>query len=109
MAERDLFDWKRMILLEEHLGDTLDAIVISVLRREIRVELVDYFIEGHILLDDLTDDYYEFDQRSRTLIGRGTRRKYRLGQRITVRVARIDKLIGRACFLPVLEKKKRSD
>ena len=108
-AERDLFDWKRMILLEEHLGDTLDAIIISVLRREIRVELVDYFIEGHILLDDLSDDYYEFDQRSRTLIGRGTRRKYRLGQRITVRVARIDKLIGRACFLPVLEKKKRSD
>ena len=109
MAERDLFDWKRMILLEEHLGDTLDAIITSVLGRGVRVELVDYFIEGFVAVDDMADDYYEFHARSRTLIGRGTRRKYRLGQPISVRVARIDKLLGRAYFLPVLEKGKPSD
>jgi ribonuclease R len=98
MAERDLFNWKRMILLERHLGDTLDAVVTSVLGRGIRVELVDHFIEGFVGVDDMDDDY-EFDARSRTLVGRGTRRRYRLGQRIAVRVARIDKLIGRAYFM----------
>jgi len=108
MAERDLFEWKRMVLLEEHIGDTLDAIITSVLGRGLRVELVDYFIEGYIGVDELTDDYYDFEPRSRTLIGRGTRRKYRLGQKIQVMVARIDKLIGRAYFMPVLAKKGRT-
>ena len=105
-AERDLFDWKRMILLEDHLGDTLDAIIIAVLGKGVRVELTDYFIEGYIGVDDMADDYYELDARSRTLVGRGTRRKYKLGQKIAVRVARVDKLLGRAYFLPVLAKDK---
>lgn len=109
LAERDLFDWKRMILLERHLGDTLDAVIISVLGPGIRIELMDYFIEGFIGVDDMSDDYYELDSRSHILIGRKTHRKYRLGQHINVCVARIDKLLGRAHFLPVLEKVKRSD
>ena len=108
-AERDLFDWKRMTLLEAHLGDTLDAIIVSVWGKGVRVELVDYFIEGLVSVDDMDDDYYDFDARSHMLIGRGTRRKYRLGQRIRVRVARVDKLLGRAYFLPVLAKANRSD
>ena len=108
-AERDLFDWKRMILLEDHLGDTLDAIIIAVLGKGVRVELTDYFIEGYIGVDDMADDYYELDARSRTLVGRGTRRKYKLGQKIAVRVARVDKLLGRAYFLPVPAKDKQSD
>ena len=108
-AERDLFDWKRMILLEDHLGDTLDAIIIAVLGKGVRVELTDYFIEGYIGVDDMVDDYYELDARSRTLVGRGTRRKYKLGQKIAVRVARVDKLLGRAYFLPVPAKDKQSD
>ncbi len=108
-AEREAFDWKRMTLLEEHLGDTLNAIIISVWGKGVRVELEDYFIEGLVSVDDMADDYYDFDARSHTLIGRGTRRKYRLGQRIKVRVARVDKLLGRAYFLPVLAKGKRPD
>ncbi len=108
-AERDLYDWKRMTLLEEHLGDTLDAIIVSVWGKGVRVELVDYFIEGLVSVDDMADDYYDFDARSHTLIGRGTRRKYRLGQKIRVRVARVDKLLGRAYFLPALAKDMQSD
>lgn len=101
-AERDLLEWKRMILLEDHLGDTMDAIVIGVHPKGMRIELVDYFIEGQVSVDDLDDDYYELNSRARTLVGRGTRRTYRLGQRVRVRVARVDKLLGRAYFIPVV-------
>ena len=100
-AERELFEWKRMLLLEKHLGDTLDAIVINLFPRGMRVELVDYFIEGHVAVEDMTDDYYDFNARARALVGRGTRRTYQLGQKVRVQVARIDKLLGRAYFLPV--------
>jgi ribonuclease R len=100
-AERDLFEWKRMLLLEDRLGDTLDAIVIHVFPRGMRIELVDDFIEGTIAVEDLDDDYYHYSARARALVGRRTRRRYQLGQRLLVRVARIDKLLGRAIFLPV--------
>lgn len=108
-AERDLLEWKRMILLEEHLGDTLDAIVIGVQPKGMRVELVDYFIEGYVSVDDLDDDYYELNARARTLVGRGTRRAYRLGQKVRVRVARVDKLLGRAYFIPMVAEGGRSE
>lgn len=100
-AERDLLEWKRMILLEEHLGDTMDAIVIHLSARGMRIELVKYFIEGFVTVDDLADDFYDFNPRRRALVGRHTRRAYQLGQKVRVRVARIDKLLGRAYFLPV--------
>jgi ribonuclease R len=100
-AERDLFEWKRMLLLEDRLGETLDAIVIHVFSRGMRIELVDDFIEGTVAVEDMDDDYYRFNARARALVGQRTRRRYQLGQRLRVQVARIDKLLGRAAFLPV--------
>ena len=34
-AERELFEWKKMILMERHLGDTFDAVIIAVSKRRI--------------------------------------------------------------------------
>ena len=105
-AERELYNWKRMILLEEHIGDTFEALIISVSPNGMTVELVDQFIEGFIPVGEIEDDYYDFEPPTRTLVGRGTRNRYSLGKKITVQVARVDKLLGRAYFLPVLANKK---
>jgi ribonuclease R len=99
-AERDLFEWKRMILLEDRLGDTVEAVVIHVFAKGMRIELVDDFIEGYVAVEDMADDYYDFNARARALVGRHTRRRYQLGQKVRVRIARIDKLLGRAYFIP---------
>ncbi len=105
-AERELYNWKRMILLEEHIGDTFEALIISVSPHGMTVELIDQFIEGFIPVGEIEDDYYDFEPPTRTLVGRGTRNRYSLGRKITVQVARVDKLLGRAYFLPVLAIKK---
>ena len=47
-AERELFEWKKMILMERHLGDTFDAIIIAVWKDGFTVELIDQFIEGFV-------------------------------------------------------------
>lgn len=99
-AERDLFEWKRMILLEDRLGETVEAIIIHVFRKGMRIELVDDFIEGYVPVEDMADDYYDFNARARALVGRHTRRRYQLGQKVRVQIARIDKLLGRAYFIP---------
>jgi ribonuclease R len=99
-AERDLFDWKKMLLMEQHLGDRFDAIVIGVWRDGFAIELVDIFVEGFVPVAEIADDYYQLDQSSHTLIGRHTKQRFRIGDRIVVQVVRVDKLLRRAYFLP---------
>ena len=62
-AERELFEWKKMLLMEQHLGDTFEAIIIAVWKDGFVVELVDYFIEGSVPVAEIPDDYYQLDQR----------------------------------------------
>ncbi len=107
-AERELFDWKKMLLMERHLGDTFEAIIIAVWKDGFAVELVDYFIEGFVPVADIPNDYYQLDPASHALIGRHSKQRFRLGDRITVQVARVDKLFRRAYFLPVLARKRGS-
>jgi len=107
-AERELFEWKKMLLLEQHLGGTFDAIIIAVWRDGFVVELIDHFIEGFVSVADIPDDYYQLDQASHTLVGRRSRQRFRLGDHVTVQVVRVDKLLRRAYFLPVLARKRSS-
>jgi ribonuclease R len=102
-AERELFEWKKMLLMEKHLGDTFDAIVLTVWKDGFNVELLNQFIEGFVSVADLPDGEYRFDADDRVLISRRTKRRFRLGDRLTVRVARVDKLLRRVYFHPVME------
>jgi ribonuclease R len=99
-AERELFDWKKMLLMEQHLGETFDALIIGAWRDGFAIELIDFFVEGFVPISELPDDNYQFDQSSRALVGRHSKRRFRIGDRIAVQVVRVDKLIRRAYFLP---------
>ena len=100
-AERELIEWKKMILMERHLGDTFEALIIAVWKDGFSVELIDQFIEGFVPASDLPQDQYRFDPVERTLVARNAKKKYRIGDRLTVQVARIDKLLRKAYFVPV--------
>jgi ribonuclease R len=106
-AERELIEWKKMLLMEKHLGETFDAIVLTVWKDGFNVELLDQFIEGFVPVADLPDGEYRFDATDRVLISRRTKRRFRLGDLLPVQVARVDKLLRRVYFRPVLETKKR--
>jgi ribonuclease R len=96
-----------MLLIEQHLGDTFEAIIIAVWRDGLSIELIDYFIEGFIAVAEIPDDYYQLDQRQHAFVGRRTGKRFRLGDRIPVQVARVDKLLRRAYFAPVILSKER--
>src|SRR5262249_50794465 len=99
-AERELLDWKKMILIERRLGDTFEAIIIAVWKDGFSVELADMFIEGFVPVNEISDDYYQLDTGIRALIGRRSGRRFRLGDRIKVQLSRVDKLLRRAYFVP---------
>jgi ribonuclease R len=106
-AERELIDWKKVLLMEKHLGETFNAIVLTVWKDGFSVELLDQFIEGFVPVADLPDGEYRFEPTDRVLISRRTKRRFRLGDLLTVQVARVDKLLRRVYFRPVLETRKR--
>jgi ribonuclease R len=54
------------------------------------VELDDFFIEGLVAVATLTDDFYRFDERRHALVGRSNRRQFRLGDRVRVRVDKVN-------------------
>ena len=105
-AERELFEWKKMLLMERHLGETFDAVVIAVSKEGFTVELIDQFVEGFVHIADLPDGQYRFDPAERVLGSRNGKRRFRLGNRLKVQVARVDKLMRRAHFLPVLQRRE---
>jgi ribonuclease R len=107
-AERELLAWKKMILIERHLGEVFEAIIIGLWKDGFSVELIDQFVEGFVSVSEIADDYYHLDSGSRSLIGRRSGRRFRLGDRIEVQVARVDKLMRRAYFVPVLARTRSS-
>ncbi|MCI1606564.1 MAG: S1 RNA-binding domain-containing protein, partial [Levilactobacillus sp.] len=67
-----------------------DAVVSSVMKFGMFVELPNT-IEGLIHISRMKDDYYEYVEKYLALVGRNTRRTYRIGQEIRVKVVHVDK------------------
>jgi ribonuclease R len=103
-AERELMEWKKVKFMQDRVGDDFDGLITSVMKYGFFVELTDLFVEGLVPLNSLTDDYYFFHENTRELIGKRSRKTYRLGQKIHVLVDRIDPVEKKIQFA-VLEEK----
>ncbi len=88
-AERESAKSLRAWFMKDKVGEEFDGFVEDVKSAGIRVRLKDYFVDGFIPVSALTDDYYLFHEASMTLAGRHSGRRFRLGQEIRVRVARV--------------------
>ena len=90
-AERELIEWKKVAFMAQHVGDEFDALIISLIKYGFFVELTDLFVEGFVSFASLGDDYYVYRERQRAIIGQDTKRTFRLGDRIRVRLDRLDR------------------
>src|SRR5215510_11145284 len=89
-AENEIDEWRKAVFMAERLGDEFDGMIVNVRNFGFFVELDDFFIEGLVAVATLTDDYYHFDERRHTLTGRSGRRRFKLGDRVRVRVDRVN-------------------
>lgn len=89
-AEREVEKMKKAEYMEQFIGETFTGIVSGVTSWGIYVELPNT-VEGMVRLADLTDDQYEYEKEKYRVAGRYTGREYRMGQRVSVRVERVDK------------------
>ncbi|MCH3922208.1 ribonuclease R [Limosilactobacillus sp.] len=89
-TERDVDSMKKAEYMEDHIGETFDAVVSSVMKFGLFVELPNT-VEGLIHISVMDDDYYEYSEKHMALIGRKTHRIFQIGQPIQVKLIRVDK------------------
>lgn len=89
-AERTSIKYKQVEYMQDRLGQVFDGVVSGVKEFGIFVELVANGCEGLVPIRDLDDDFYELDERTYSLVGYNTKRRFSLGDKVTIRVARAD-------------------
>ena len=89
-AERELEDRIRVLFMKEHVGEEYEGVISHITSYGFFVELLDVFVEGIVLLSSLYDDYYAFQEDKFRLVGRRTRKIYRIGDHVKVRVSMAD-------------------
>lgn len=97
-AERDTDALKKVEFMEDKVGQIYEGIISGVTNWGIYVELPNT-IEGMVALSQMDDDYYEFDEKKMLVFGKRTKKSYRLGDKVVVFVAKVDRMMGTIDFV----------
>lgn len=97
-AERDTDALKKVEFMEDKVGQIYEGIISGVTNWGIYVELSNT-IEGMVALSQMDDDYYEFDEKKMLVFGKRTKKSYRLGDKVVVSVAKVDRMMGTIDFV----------
>ncbi|NOT82776.1 MAG: ribonuclease R, partial [Gallionella sp.] len=89
-ATRDVEAWLKCFYMRDHLGSVFTGTVSSVTSFGMFVSLDDLYVEGLVHISELGKDYFQFDAAKHQLLGERTGQKYRLGDRVQVRVVKVD-------------------
>jgi ribonuclease R len=89
-AERELVQWKKVRFMADKVGDVFEGYITGVAPFGLFVELVEHYVEGMVHVSSMADDYYRYSETAHTLFGESTKKKYRLGDKVTVQVVRVD-------------------
>ena len=97
-CERDVEDLMKAAFMQKHIGEEFKGIVSSVTNFGMFVRL-ENTVEGLIRLDTMKDDFYEFDETSRTIVGKRRKRAYKIGDHINVITVKCDLLSRSVDFI----------
>ena len=89
-ATRDVEAWLKCFYMRDHLGSVFTGTVSAVTSFGMFVSIDDLYVEGLVHISELGKDYYQFDAAKHQLLGERTGQRYRLGDRLRVRVVKVD-------------------
>ena len=89
-AERASIKYKQVEFMATAEKKTYEGLISGVTEWGIYVEIIETKCEGMVRMSDMTDDFYEFDEKNYRITGRKTRQVYTLGDKIKVRVKKTD-------------------
>jgi ribonuclease R len=89
-AERELLQWKKVKFMADKVGDEFEGYVTGVAAFGLFVELIEHYVEGLVHVSTMADDYYRFVETAHMLRGENTHKVYRLGDKVSVQVIRVN-------------------
>ena len=89
LAERDVKDYYKAVYMEDKVGEEFDGVVSSVTSFGMFIELPNT-VEGLSRLANMRDDYYIYDEMTYTIIGERTRKTYRIGDPVRIKVDNVN-------------------
>jgi ribonuclease R len=107
-AEREMVDLKKAQFMMGKIGEEFTGFITSLANFGFFVELDDYFVEGLVKLSSLTDDDYDYYEKEYVIKGRRHGRKFRLGDPLRVKVARVNAFRGEIDFALVSTSERSS-
>ncbi|ODV13090.1 MAG: ribonuclease R [Thiobacillus sp. SCN 64-317] len=89
-ATRDVDAWLKTYFMRDRIGDEYNGTVSAVTSFGMFVAIDEIFIEGLVHVSELGQDYFHYDQAKHMMLGERTGKKYRLGDRVRIKVMRAD-------------------
>jgi ribonuclease R len=87
-AERASIKYKQVEFMSDKIGERYKGVISGVTEWGIYVEIEENKCEGMVPLHELTDDYYQFDEKNYCITGRRSRKRYQLGDEVLIEILR---------------------
>jgi ribonuclease R len=89
-ATRDVVSWLKCFYMRDRVGEHFVGTITGVTGFGIFVALDEVYVEGLVHISELGRDYFHFDPNRHQLLGERTRRRFRLSDRVGVKLVRVD-------------------
>ena len=89
-ATRDVVSWLKCEYMRNQVGEEYEGVIAAVTGFGAFVEIEQLHVEGLVHITALPSDYYNFEAAKQRLVGERTRKVFKLGDTLQVRVARVD-------------------
>ncbi len=100
-ATRDVENWLKCYFMKERIGEEFDGSISAVVSFGIFVALDTVYVEGLVHVSELGEDYFQFDAIKHQMLGERSGQRFRLGDRVKVRLVRADLETNRIDFVLV--------
>ncbi|MBP3269382.1 MAG: ribonuclease R [Bacteroidales bacterium] len=85
-AERDSIKYKLIEYMIDKVGQEFDGVVSGLTEWGMYVEIKPEMIEGMVALREMRSDFFDFDEENYRIVGKRTKKVYRLGDQVRIRV-----------------------
>ena len=99
-ASRDVESWLKCHYMQDQVGGVFEGAITGVTPFGLFVTLDEYFVDGLVHISELGRDYFQFDATRHMLMGERTKKRYRLADRMKVKLVRVDLDSRKIDFVP---------
>jgi ribonuclease R len=98
-ATRDVNNWLKCYYMRDRIGEEFDGTIAAVVPFGVFVALDSVYVEGLVHVSELGEDYFQYDNMKHQMLGERSGKRYRLGDRMHIRLVRADLETGRIDFV----------